>query len=90
LFVPLIFIVATCVTLVVFLLVKHQQRMTELMRSHPVPTDDRVLAELRELRQEMSEMKQRMGTMMLQLDARPSVSSATPPAVPEVAERLNG
>lgn len=90
LFVPLAFILATCGVIVVSMLVKHQQRMTELMRGHHSQNDERILAEIRELRGEMHEMKQRLGSVMLQLDARPSVGSETAPEVASVSERLNG
>jgi Tfp pilus assembly protein PilO len=90
LFVPLVFILAAFGVMVVSMLVKHQQRMTELMRGQHTQNDDRVLAEIRELRAEMHEMKQRMGSMMLQLDSRAELSSPTPPEVPNVRERLNG
>ena len=90
LFVPLAMILGAFGVVIVSMLVKHQQRMTELVRGHHSTGDERVLAELRELRHEMSEMKQRMGAMMLQLDAKPAVGAATPPELPDVAERLNG
>lgn len=90
LFIPLAMILSTFGVIVVSMLAKHQQRMTELMRGHHAQTDDRVLAEIRELRAEMHDMKQRMGSMMLQLDARPSISSETAPEVARVSERLNG
>lgn len=90
LYIPLAMILSTFGVIVVSMLAKHQQRMTELIRGHHAQNDDRVLAEIRELRTEMLEMKQRMGSMMLQLDTRPEVGSVTPPEIPAISERLNG
>lgn len=91
---PLIPIVALCIPIVA-ILVKHQQRMAELMQQGSQNNNSEILRELQAMRAEMAQLRERVNQQAIVVDdlsgLRQNPSPMTPPAVPDdVRSRIGG
>jgi|CXWL01.1.fsa_nt_gi hypothetical protein len=63
---------------IIYILVKHQQKMAEIVHSNRMPTP-----EVESLRREVAEMKALLHQQVIALDSRGNSPSLTPPTAPD-------